>query len=239
MDLNGMAILYFWHVKICFILITIFTLRSGRKILHLISPARFLFNAGSTSKKWNKKMLNDKHLKVVLYEQNSSRVFPNVGIAGGIVILYRDKEKDFGAIQSFTSFEELNKISQLVSSHNEPVLSTVISGRGIYRLTSNLHDDFPKVKEIQSKGHKNDIGTGDFDKFNNLIYFDEKPDDGCEYTLIHGRFEKVRTQKYIKSKYVNKPLAFDKWRVILPKAYGKGISETGPSVLLIGTPFVI
>src|SRR5699024_4667011 len=65
------------------------------------------------------------------------------------------------------------------------------------------------------------------------------PDDGCEYTLIHGRFEKVRTQKYIKSKYVNKPLAFDKWRVILPKAYGKGISETGPSVLLIGTPFVI
>src|SRR5699024_10780701 len=46
----------------------------------LITPARFLFNAGSTSKKWNKKMLNDKHLKVVLYEQNSSRVFPNVGI---------------------------------------------------------------------------------------------------------------------------------------------------------------
>src|SRR5699024_9768510 len=106
MDLNGMAILYFWHVKICFILITIFTLRSGRKILHLISPARFLFNAGSTSKKWNKKMLNDEHIKVVYYEQNSSKIFSNVGISGGIVILYRDKNIKFGAIQFFTSFKE-------------------------------------------------------------------------------------------------------------------------------------
>ena len=32
----------------------------------LISPARFLFNAGLTSKEWNRKMLTDKHLKAVL-----------------------------------------------------------------------------------------------------------------------------------------------------------------------------
>ncbi len=38
----------------------------------LISPARFLFNAGSTPKAWNKKMLNDEHIKVVYYEQDSS-----------------------------------------------------------------------------------------------------------------------------------------------------------------------
>ncbi|EFM25885.1 Eco57I restriction endonuclease [Peptoniphilus duerdenii ATCC BAA-1640] len=29
----------------------------------LIHPSRFLFNAGQTPKKWNRKILNDKHLK--------------------------------------------------------------------------------------------------------------------------------------------------------------------------------
>ena len=35
--------------------------------VELIHPARFLFNAGSTPKQWNEKMLQDKHLKVMFY----------------------------------------------------------------------------------------------------------------------------------------------------------------------------
>lgn len=38
--------------------------------VELIHPARFLFNAGSTPKAWNQKMLKDEHLKVLYYEQN-------------------------------------------------------------------------------------------------------------------------------------------------------------------------
>jgi len=49
----------------------------------LISPARFLFNAGSTDKNWNQKMLTDKHIKVAYFNQNSSAVFPNTDIKGG------------------------------------------------------------------------------------------------------------------------------------------------------------
>lgn len=37
----------------------------------MIHPARFLFNAGSTPKAWNKKMLYDPHLKVLHYTENS------------------------------------------------------------------------------------------------------------------------------------------------------------------------
>ncbi|ANI96954.1 hypothetical protein A9F05_15435 (plasmid) [Lactiplantibacillus plantarum] len=48
----------------------------------LISPARFLFNAGSTDKKWNKKMLSNKHIKVVFYEQDAAKIFPNTDIKG-------------------------------------------------------------------------------------------------------------------------------------------------------------
>ena len=50
----------------------------------LITPARFLFNAGSTPKAWNRKMLDDEHLKVVYYESDGSKIFPNTDIKGGI-----------------------------------------------------------------------------------------------------------------------------------------------------------
>lgn len=49
----------------------------------LITPARFLFNAGKTPKAWNEKMLADKHLKVLEYQQVSGNVFPNTDIRGG------------------------------------------------------------------------------------------------------------------------------------------------------------
>ena len=36
--------------------------------VELITPARFLANAGKTPVSWNKKMLADEHLKVLFYE---------------------------------------------------------------------------------------------------------------------------------------------------------------------------
>ena len=44
--------------------------------VELIHPARFLFNAGSTAKAWNKKMLEDSHFKVIDYFEHSTDVFP-------------------------------------------------------------------------------------------------------------------------------------------------------------------
>lgn len=51
--------------------------------VELIHPARFLFNAGSTPKAWNKKMLADPHFKVLFHEQNSAAVFSGTDIRGG------------------------------------------------------------------------------------------------------------------------------------------------------------
>jgi type II restriction enzyme len=68
----------------------------------LITPARFLFNAGKTPRAWNQEMLADPHLKVVYYEENSSKVFPGiVEIKGGVTITYRDIQQNFGAIRTF------------------------------------------------------------------------------------------------------------------------------------------
>ena len=59
--------------------------------VELITPARFLFNAGQTPKKWNEKMLRDKHLKVLSFEQDASTIFPNTDIKGGVAITYHDR----------------------------------------------------------------------------------------------------------------------------------------------------
>ena len=52
----------------------------------LITPARFLFNAGLTPKAWNQKMLSSKHVKVMSYFNDSAAVFPNTNINGGVLI---------------------------------------------------------------------------------------------------------------------------------------------------------
>ena len=205
----------------------------------LITPARFLFNAGSTPKKWNKKMLEDEKLKVVFYEQDSSKVFPGVGISGGVVILYRNEDKISGPIGSFTSHPELNSISKKVESNTPSTLNNIISGRGIYRLTEKAHLDFPQIESIQSKGHKNDIGTGAFDKFTDIIFFDSINEKKENFTKVYGRYQNNRVYRYIQSDYINKPLGHENWRVILPKAYGTGIANNNTSVILIGEPFVI
>lgn len=72
--------------------------------VELIHPARFLFNAGSTPKAWNEKMLNDEHFKVMKYEADCTKVFPNTDIKGGIAITYRDEGEAFGKIGTFTAF---------------------------------------------------------------------------------------------------------------------------------------
>jgi superfamily II DNA or RNA helicase len=204
----------------------------------LISPARFLFNAGSTDKKWNKKMLQDKHIKVEYYEQNSSVVFPNTDIKGGVAILYRDESKDFGAINTFTSFEELNGISIKVSKHSTETLDTIMSGQGIYRFTPKMHQDNPQVKSILSKSHPNDVGTGVLETLDRILFFENIPDKNYDYFQILGRYKNDRVYRWIRKDYVNEPYAHNKYRVVLPKANGSGAIGEVLSTPLIGEPLI-
>lgn len=51
-------------------------------------------------------MLTDEHFKVIKYWDNSSNVFSNVEIQGGVAITLYDKKVTFGAIGTFSSFEQ-------------------------------------------------------------------------------------------------------------------------------------
>ena len=113
-----------------------------------ITPARFLFNAGKTSKKWNAKMLNDEHLKVAYYEQDSSNVFPNTDIKGGVAITYRDTQKNFGKIGTFTHFEELNStLRKVLNSEKFCSIDEIYFGQEKFNLDV-LYMKNPEAKNI-------------------------------------------------------------------------------------------
>ena len=95
--------------------------------VELIHPARFLFNAGSTPKAWNAKMLNDPHFKILRYEEDSSKVFSNTDIKGGVAVSYHDESVSYGAIEVFTPYEILNQILSKTKNHADfKSLSSII-----------------------------------------------------------------------------------------------------------------
>lgn len=200
----------------------------------LITPARFLFNAGSTDKKWNEKMLNDDSLKVELFEQDSKKIFPNTDIKGGVAILYRDDSKSFGRIGVFTPHEELNAILRKVEKVMGESLGSIITGQGIYRFTKKMHEDNQEVSGILPKSHQYDISTGVLGTLRGILFFEQKPDDGSSYMQILGRYKSQRVKMWIRRDYVSTPEGFDKWRVVFPKSNGSGkLGEplSSPSVI--------
>ena len=206
--------------------------------VELIHPARFLFNAGSTPKAWNSKMLNDEHFKILSYEVNSKNVFSNTDIKGGVTISYRDVEKDYGAIGTFTAFEELNSILKKVIPLSKAFLNNIISGRGIYRLSDKALEEHPEIVEIQSAGQKKDVGAGAFKKLLNIVFFEERPNDGYEYMKYLGLLSNKRIYYWGRKDYLDVPDSFYKYKVFIPKANGSGALGEVLSAPLIGEPLI-
>ena len=190
--------------------------------VEMIHPARFLFNAGSTPKAWNKKMLGDEHFKIMEYEADSSRIFPNTDIKGGIVISYHDETKKYGAIEIFTKYKELNTILHKVIQDIAFIsFSNIVITRTAYRLTDKMHEEHPEALSQLSSGHAYDMSTNIFERLPQIFY-DVKPNDGAEYIKILGREKNERVYKYIKREYVNDVINLDKYKILIPKANGIG-----------------
>lgn len=200
----------------------------------LITPARFLFNAGGTPKQWNREFLKNPHVKVPYYEQNSAKVFPNTSIKGGIAITIFDKQKDYGAIETFTSFEELNSIMKKVNVVSERSLAEIVTNRGSYRYSDLIYKDYPDAMKRVSDRR---LASNAFIKLQELFYNDI-PNDGNEYIKILGRFDNERLYKWFRRDYINSPINLDRYKIILPKANGSGAIGEVLSTPLIGEPLI-
>lgn len=190
--------------------------------VELIHPARFLFNAGSTPKEWNQKMLDDSHLKVLFYEPDASKIFTGTDIKGGVAITYHDKTKNFGSIGVFTHYPELNDIIiKVCHKDGFQKFSDIVITRTAYRLTEKLHVDHPEAMGQLSEGHAYDMSTNIFDRLPQ-IFFDKEPLDNNKYIKILGRMGNTRVYKFIREDYINKVANLYKYKVYLPSANGAG-----------------
>ena len=201
----------------------------------LITPARFLFNAGKTPKAWNKKMLEDEHLKVVYYTQKSDQVFPNTDIKGGIAVTYRDANEDYGAIETFTVFPELNSIlHKVVSKMDSKDIRSIIYLQNKFDL-DKLYECYPEYRNlIGSSGREKRLTTSIFEQ---LTLFSEQKTDYKNVKIL-GLINNNRIYKYIEEKFIEEHENLHKYKVLIPKSNGSGALGEVLSTPLIGEPLI-
>lgn len=202
----------------------------------LITPARFLFNAGQTSKKWNEKMRQDQHLRVESFIPKATDIFPNASITGGIVITLRDANKILGPIGNFTPSIELNTILYKILAQNFQPLSQIVFGNSTYKFTDKLYVDYPSLLARSKPSEKRSIGTNVFNKLPE-IFSKDQPKNG-DYMRIYGREADQRTFMWVRHKYIADHPNLKKWKVFLPKSNGAGSIGEVATTALIGEPLV-
>ena len=199
--------------------------------VELITPARFLFNAGYTSSQWNNKMLNDPHLKVQMYEAISGKIFQNTLIEGGIVVTYHDNNENFGAIETFVKFAELNTILRKVKAKTDHFLNEIISSPLSYQLTPLVNKDYPDLlPRLRSSAFSTHAA----------LFVNEVPNDRNEYIGMMGLSDNERTIKYIRKDYIRDSSGtLDKWNVLVSKANGASGTLGNEAARMISRPSVI
>lgn len=205
-------------------------------VVELISPARFLFNAGGTPKEWNLKMLNDPHIKVLLYESDASKIFPNTAINGGIAIIYRDCHKECGSIGIFTAFSELNSIIQKVRRKSEESLEKIITNRGVYKYSDLAYEEQP---DEMKKTADRRVAPSAFERMPSL-FTESKPEDGNEYIRVYGNFKTNRVYRWFRQDYLMPVENLNKYKVFISKADGAA-GQLGKPIpaRIIGRPVVM
>ena len=205
-------------------------------LVTLITPGRFLYRAGSTPKSWNDKMLSDPHFKVIKYYGKSVDVFPNTDIKGGVVITLWDKNKDFGAIETFVEFPELQSIMHKAAPKDEAdKISNYIYIQNKFDLDA-LYSDHPEYKNvIGSKGADKRFRNNIFDKIGAFTESREHDDD----IKVIGLIDNKRVWRYLPRKYFDMDHEnIDKFKVLVPRSNGSGSLGETLSTPLIGSPLI-
>ena len=198
----------------------------------LITPARYLFNAGFTPSEWNNKVLNDEHFKIVTYKANSTEIFPTVDIKGGVAVMYRDEEQNFGKIGIFKPYPELVTIANKIESQQEQSLVETIYAESSYRFDISK----PEVKRLVDQRLSGDrkIISNIFDKLPDLFVQNERPG-----TIgFYGRTKNGRCIRYANRSLFEDHPNLDKYKVIVPESNGSGELGEVLSSPTLGKPFV-
>ena len=206
--------------------------------VELITPARFLFNAGSTPKAWNARKLSDPHFTVLQYEADASKIFPNTDIKGGVAVSLHDGTRTLGPIGTYIPYNILRSIWEKVTKCGDFIsFDGIVRTAYAYHFTDTLYDENPDAKECMSKGHAYDLKSNVLEKLPDIFY-EKKPNDGHEYIKVLGLVKMKRIYRYVRRDYVNEPENLLKWKVFVPAANGSGALGEVLSTPLIGQPLI-
>jgi type II restriction enzyme len=198
-----------------------------------ITPARFLFNAGKTPKTWNQKMLGDEHLKVEYFEQDSSKVFSNTDIKGGVAVIYRDSNVKFGPIGQYTIYPELNSILQKIINLQKLSIDTIIYPQNKFNL-DELYKVHPEYKNlVGSDGKEQRLTTSIFETLAEIFSQEQTSDSDIK---VLGLQNSKRLYRWVRREYISEHIGLAKFKVFVPAANGSGTFGEVLSAPLIGDP---
>ena len=208
--------------------------------VELVTPGRFLFDAGQTPKSWNEKMLADRHLKVVMYESDASAVFPNTDIKGGVAVTLRDATTSHEPIGTFTVYEDLNSILRKVNeaTGNALRLDSIFASQRCYKFSSQFYDENignSDVADMLGPGNKIKIVSKVMENLP-AIFTTTSPASEDEVVKFYGRVGGQRVHRYVLRRFIQDNAYLDGYKLLIPEAnnsgqYGEALAEP-----LIGAP---
>lgn len=215
----------------------------------LITPARFLSNAGFTPKAWNERILADEHLKVAYFEPDSNRLFPGLTdpIKGGIAVTHRDSNRKLGPIGFFAPHQHLSGILLKVEAAKGSSLHDLgITNDRQHRYTNRMHEENPDARALMSRGNPYKLDANAFERLPS-IFHEDMPSDGRAYVQVLGLAGKKRATRWLRRDYITGPPSFVAYKVAVPAANGSGSTTDffgvalnnptvlGPEVAVTGT----
>lgn len=188
------------------------------EIVELITPARFLNQAGATPKDWNKKMLNSNKLKVLFYSEDSSKIFNGVDIKGGVVVTFFDNKANYEPIGVFIKNEDLRGIFSKIKKYLDKNIGDLVHSPDAYRFTGEMFSENPQLIGRTDKAHAKAVASSVFERYPEIFIEDKR--EG--YVKVVGRKSGERKALYVKENYLNDPGNLHTWKVLVAGAIGTG-----------------
>ena len=200
----------------------------------MITPSKFLHNAGKTPKAWNQKMLTDKHLKIVKEYDNAKDVFVSTSMSGGVVITFRNEDEVYEPIGFYAVDSKVESVKNKVLQKDFKTIKNIIYLQNKLNLVK-VYNDYPNLKAI----HKNEkrIVSSAFVKLSQLFHDRLKSKDDIE---IVGLINRSRVSKYINKKYLISNENLTGYKVIISAADGaSGVINNDHAVRIIGKTCIL
>ncbi len=203
-------------------------------VVELITPARFLFNAGQTPKAWNQKMLEDPHFKVLEYEQDASTIFPNTDIKGGVAVTYRNSNQKYDPVHTFVPNNDLRSILKKAGAKTiTDSLTDMADSSNVYNL-KNIYSDHPDYRKYVGDGGRHSQLKTNVLNINPI--FTNDPTESNDY-LVYGLVDGKRGYKYCHRRYLkSEHKSLFKYKVLVPKASGSGKFGDALPEMIIASP---